>query len=173
MLEEDLWLNSNRVGHIQDFVVTLMGWHTFFLHCSSLKSLILFDYIPLLWSGALWKRWSSYFYFLPPDDWWWGGEGWDRKQRDKLIKMTKYNFMFKSEEQKAVYELWYYLALKSNADVIKVFQCNVLSREIKTFFFRVRQYLSHTSNPGACSSFIWQLLWLYDIQSQGQEHSPK
>ena len=64
-----------------------------------------------------------------------GGEGKDETgSRDKLIKMTKYNFMFKSEEQKAVYELWYYLALKSNADVIKVFQRNVLSREIKTFF---------------------------------------
>lgn len=42
--------------------------------------------------------------------------------------------MFVSEEQKAVYELWYYLVLKSNADVIKVFEPNFLSREIKTFF---------------------------------------
>ena len=132
MLEEDLWLNSNRIWHIQDFVVTLMGWHTFFLHRSSLKSLILFDCIPLLWSGALWKG-EVHFIFIFYD-WWYGGEGWDRKQRDKLIKMTKHNFMFKLEEQKAVYELWYYLVLKSNADVIKVFQPKVLSREIKTFF---------------------------------------
>lgn len=29
----------------------------------------------------------------------------DRKQIDKLTKMTKYNFMFKLEEQKAVDEL--------------------------------------------------------------------
>lgn len=49
----------------------------------------------------------------------------DRKQRDKLTKMTKYNFMFKLEEQKLVDELWYYLVLKSNTDIIKAFQPNV------------------------------------------------
>lgn len=80
--------------------------------------------------------------------------------------------MFKSEEQKAVYELWYYLALKSNADVIKVFQCNVLSREIKTFFsesgsiYLIQATLVHAAH-------LYDSYYDHDIQSQGQEHSPK